>query len=540
MSECYIYGVMFVRVKPSGPRKYVQIVENFRDNGKIKQKVIANLGRLDILQETGQLDAITCGLARLSKSCAVISANRAGQTQVDWDKEWGPALIFGRLWEILGLPEIIGELKASSKYVFDIERAVFSCVLQRLLSPGSDLKGSKWLSDIFIPGADSLSLHHLYRSMDFLAEHKEAIERFLFDRSRTLFDTEVDLVFFDTTTVYFEGEGPEDFAEYGYSKDHRPDRKQILVGVVMSRCGYPLACEFWPGSTSDMNTVKNVIRIMKNRFSLDRVIFVADRGMVSEANVADLEKNELDWILGVRMRKVSRVRLNPQFLDSSSFQVVQENLHVKEFRVDGERFIVCLNPQEAEKDRKTREEIVSRLKEKLEKNPKQLVGNRGYSRFLKMEKGSMAVDSDKIAEDSVFDGKYVLTTNTQLSVEEVALSYKGLWQVERGFRNLKSALEVRPIYHRTEDRVKGHVFASFLSLVLMTAVERKLEEKHVKIAWGDFIRDLRAFRAVQANFTGKTYLMRTECRGVVSAAFHAVGLRIPPVLSEIGCHEQIV
>ena len=181
----------------------------------------------------------------------------------------------------------------------------------------------------------------------------------------------------------------------------------------------------------------------------------------------------------------------------------------------------------------TREQILLKLQEKLKKGATQLVGNRGYARFLKVRKGAVVIDPEKVKQDSRFDGKYVLTTNTELPAEEVALSYKHLWQVERGFRNLKSALEVRPVYHRTESRVKGHVFASFLALVLMTAMERKLEEKNVKPAWNDFIRDLRAFRAINVMFTGKTYQLRTECRGVVSAAFQSVGLRIPPVMQNV-------
>lgn len=523
---------MFVRIKPSGPRKYVQIVENFREGSKVKQRVIANLGRLDILQQTGQLDQIIAGLANLSEHYAVITANRVGRTQVIWDKEWGPALVFGRLWEVLGLPGIIENQRSSQRLEYDVERAIFSCVLQRLLCPGSDLKGSKWLSDILIAGAENISLHHLYRSMDFLSDHKEKIEQALFERGRTLFDTQIDLVFFDTTTVYFEGEGPEEFAEYGYSKDHRPDRKQILVGVAMSRCGYPLSCEFWPGNTSDQKTVGKIIQIMRERFSLDRVIFVADRGMVSETNMNDIEKNGLDYILGVRMRRVKRIR-DELLRDKSSFEIVKENLHVKELWVGEDRFIVCFNPEQAERDRKARETILSKLTEKLQKGPKQLLSNRGYARFLKVDKEAVVIDPDKVEKDSAFDGKYVLTTNTELSAKEVALSYKGLWQVERGFRNLKSALEVRPVYHRTESRVKGHVFASFLSLVLMTAIERKLEKRGIKVVWDDFIRDLRSFRAIRVRFTGKTYQLRTECRGTVSSAFQAVGIRIPPVMQSV-------
>jgi len=523
---------MFVRIKPSGPRKYVQIVENFRENGKVKQRVIANLGRLDILQQSGQLDQITAGLAKLSETCAVITANRAGDTQVSWDKEWGPALIFGGLWKQLGFPELIAKLKASHKIEYDVERAIFLSILHRLLNPGSDLHCSKWRCDHLISGISEIQLHHLYRCMDFLSDYKEQMEQWLFDRGRTLFDSQIDLVFFDTTTVYFEGDGPEEFADYGYSRDHRPDRKQILVGVAMSRCGYPLSCEFWPGNTSDLDTVSSVIQVIQKRFRLNRVIFVADRGLVSTTNIDELAHHGLDYILGVRMRRLKRIK-SVLLSDETPFEQVKENLHVKELKIDEERFIVCLNPEQAEKDRQTRDAIVAKLNEKLRQGAKQLVANRGYARFLRIEKDAVMIDSDKIEQDQAFDGKYVLTTNTTLSAREVALSYKGLWQVERGFRNLKSALEVRPVFHRTETRVKGHVFASFLALVLMTAMEKKLEQKGIKVSWDDFIRDLRAFRAIKTKFSGKTYQLRTECRGDVASAFRALGLRIPPVIQSV-------
>jgi len=520
---------MFVRVKPSGPRKYLQIVENYREEGKVKQQVIANLGRLDILQQTGQLDAIISGLARYSEHLAVIDATKRGQSPVTWDKEWGPALVFERLWNLLGLVEIIASLKRSHRYEFDVERATFAVVLQRLICPGSDLEGSKWIEDTLASGFDGLQLQHLYRSMDFLAEHKEQIECQLFDRSRNLFDVQVDLVFFDTTTIYFEGNGPSELAEYGYSKDHRPDRKQLLVGVVMSRSGFPLCCQFWPGNTSDIKTVEKVIETVKQKFSLRRVIFVADRGMVSQQNIAYLESSHWDYILGVRLRRLKRVR-EQVLQDSSPFQEIEHNLQVKEVWCGEERFVVCFNPQEAARDRQAREQMLAQLSEQLQRGATGLLANHGYARFLTVKSDSIAVDPEKVEADAQFDGKFVLTTNTELSAAEVARSYKGLWQVERGFRNLKDVLAIRPVYHRHPSRVTGHVFASFLSLVLMTALEKKLEEKGIETSWDDLIRDLRAFRAIKVHFSNKDYRLRTECRGAVYHIFQAVGLHLPTVV----------
>ena len=219
---------MFVRVKRSGPREYLQIVENFREGKKVRQRVIANLGRLDILRATGALDLIATSLARLSENVAAISSIKEDNQRVEWDKEWGSFLVFRRLWQKMELDQIIRYLKRKTKCEFDVERSIFYTVLHRLTEPGSDLKTSKWLDNIYDPEGVEIGYQHLLRAMGYLSGFKEQIEDALFLRRRTLLDDSIDLVFFDTTSIYFEGEGPEGFAQYGHSKDHRPDRKSRL------------------------------------------------------------------------------------------------------------------------------------------------------------------------------------------------------------------------------------------------------------------------------------------------------------------------
>jgi transposase len=449
-------------------------------------------------------------------------------------------------------------LKGRTKCEFDIERSVFYTVLHRLTEPGSDLKTSKWLDSIYDPEGVKIGYQHLLRAMGYLSGFKEQIEDALFLRGRTLFDDSIDLVFFDTTSIYFEGEGPDGFAQYGHSKDHRPDRKQIIVGVVMSKEGDPICCEYWPGNMSDVRALLRIVEVLKGRFRISRIILVCDKGMVSQSNLEELKNEGIDFIVGVRLRNVKEVkeevlckggRYRPQ---GTEFVEVEDNLKVKEVLLEGKRYIICVNPEEARKDQKTREKILFDLEEKLRLSPKDLIGNKGYRRYLKVKKDAVKIDEKKLKEEERFDGKFVLLTSlktqnsgTQLSSEEVAKSYKSLWEVENAFRTLKDVLGTRPIFHRKESHVKGHVFCSYLALCLLIALRKslrdhttglKIQNSDKALSWDDVIRDLRSFRAIKVTFSGKTYLMRTEFKGTAYRCFSAgsigqiVGLKLPPVI----------
>jgi hypothetical protein len=522
---------MFVRVKRSGPREYLQIVENFREGRKVRQRVIANLGRLDILRVTGALDSIATSLAQLSENVAVISSIKEDNQRVEWAKEWGSFLVFHQLWQKMELDQIIGCLKRRSKCEFDVERAIFYTVLHRLTDPGSDLKTSKWLDDLYDPEGAKMGYQHLLRAMGYLSGFKEEIEDALFLKGRTLLDDSIDLVFFDTTSIYFEGEGPEGFARYGHSKDHRPDRKQIIVGVVMTKEGDPICCEYWPGNMSDVKALLRIVEVLKGRFRIRTIILVCDKGMVSESNLEELKNEGIDFIVGVRLRNVKEVR-EEVLSTGGRYREVEDNLRVKEVLLNGKRYIICINPEEVRKDQKTREKIISELEEKLCHGSKELIGNKGYRRYLKVEKDAVKIDEEKLKEEERFDGKFVLLTNTQLPCEEVAKSYKSLWEVESIFRTLKDVLETRPIFHRKESHVKGHVFCSYLALCLLIALRKSLREHSPgkAVSWDDIIRDLRSFRIIKAVFSGKTYLMRTEFKGTAHRCFQVVGLRPPPVI----------
>jgi hypothetical protein len=487
---------MFARVKKSGKYQYLQIVENRKVKGKVVQSVIATIGRMDQLREKNRIETLITSLSRFSDKVLLILSGKSDISAAA--NKIGPALIFERLWKELRIQKVIKELLSGRKFEFDVERAIFLTVLHRLFVSGSDRSCDKWHRDYVIEGVEDLSLHHLYRAMAFLGEeiedqknaspfsprcNKDLIEERIFSERRDLF-TSLDMVFFDTTSIYFEGKGGETLGQKGHSKDHRPDLNQIVVGVVIDSNGKPVCSEMWPGNTTDVKSLIPVTDRIRSRFPVSRFCVVADRGMISAEALKELEKRDLPYILGARMRKVNEINREVLSHPGRYKEVHPERknskdpspLKVKEVLLNGKRYIVCLNQSQARKDAQDRQAIIDSLEEKIKAGPKNLIGNKGYRKYLKMERDSVSLDEDKVEYESRFDGKWVLITNTDLSSEAVALKYKELWQVEQAFRDMKSILETRPVYHQRDENIKGHVFCSFLALVLKKELHRRLED----------------------------------------------------------------
>ena len=519
---------MFVRVKPSGPRKYLQVVENHREGRRTRQKVVCTLGRLDRLEAAGDLDSLAKSLARFSNQVRIVEGHRSGRLRAGRVVKTGPAIVTERLWRDLGIGRVIEDGLRDRKFGFSVERAVFLTVLHRLFAQGSDRAADKWKRDHRIEGADEISLHQLYRAMAWLGEEKGEVEEALFASRRDLF-TELDMVFFDTTSIYFEGRGGDTLGQYGHSKDHRPDLKQMIVGAALDGEGRPVSCEMWPGNKADAKALIPAIDRLRERFGITRATVVADRGMISKGTISELEKRRLGYILGARMRSVKEVKLDV-LSRQGRFRDVAENLRVKEVTVEGRRYVVCLNPDEAEKDRADREAVLASLEGALKKGAKSLVGNKGYRRYLAVERGSVTIDREKVKKEARYDGKFVLRTNLRMDAGEVALKYKELWRVERAFRTVKSVLETRPIYHKRDETILGHVFCSFLALVMMHEMDRRLAAKGLKLEWEDVKQDLEALTEVEVFEGNDAYWLRTEFVGVTGKVFQALGIAAPLVV----------
>jgi transposase len=547
---------MFFRSKPVGSYRYLQIVHSVREGKKVRQQVIATLGRLDLLEASGQLERLMRSGLRHCESFAVLDAHAAGEIEPVAIRRIGPDLVFARLWKESGIHDVLRSILKERHYEFDVERAIYLTVLHRLFASGSDRAAERWREDYLIPGTEDLELHHLYRAMAFLGEAieelekptkavrctKDLVEEALFERRRDLF-TEVDLVFFDTTSLYFEGQGGE-IGQRGHNKDHRPDLKQMVVGMAVDVEGCPICCEMWPGNTADVTTLVPMVKRMRERFRLREITVVADRGMVSQKTLAALEGSDppVGYIIGVRMRRQKEVNLSVLRSRKQWLEIVPERsnakdpapLKIKEVWVENRRYVVCLNEEERRKDAHDREAIVAHLKEQLRQGDKSLVGNKGYRRYLKVQGDHhFTIDEKQIQNEVRYDGLWVLRTNTLYNAETVAHVYKALWTVEDIIRTTKSIMDTRPIYHRCNETIRGHVFCSFLALILKTELERRMKFADLKCEWAQVIRGLDALQQVEVTFQDKRFVLRSQLTSEASAALRATGVAAPPTLREL-------
>jgi transposase len=325
----------------------------------------------------------------------------------------------------------------------------------------------------------------------------------------------------------------------GNSKDHRPDVYQMVVGAVLDSRGRPLCCELWPGNTADVTTLVPVIERLRKRFGIGSVCVVADRGMISSSNLEHLERAvpPISYILGVRMRRVKEIREQVLEAEGEYVEVVPERekakdpspLKVREVVVEGRRYVECYNAEQARKDAVDREAILAGLREKLSRGEKVLVGNKWYRRYLKATpKGAhFQIDERKVVEEKRYDGRWVLQTNTQLPVEDVALKYKQLWQVESIFRSMKSMVRTRPVYHKCDETIRGHVFCSFLALVLVKELQARLETRGKTLEWNDMLRDVQRLQKVEVECDSQRVYLCTELWGDCSEVLRAAGVRVP-------------
>jgi len=556
---------MFVREKTINGYTYLYLVESVREGRRSKQRIIKNLGRKEAVLADGGLERLAASISRFAASVEVRARLNAGKLADDQlralaARRIGAPLLFDRLWEETGCRAVLEELLAGREFAFPVERAVFTAVLHRIMVSGSDRACESWLEDYQIPGTDGLALHHFYRAMAWLGEElsverqehatpfaartvKDEIEEALFERRRDLF-TDLSVVFMDTTSLAFEGAGGRELGRRGHSKDKRPDLNQMILGVVIDGAGRPICSEMWPGNTADVAVLVPIVDRLRHRFGIGRVCVVADRGMISAATIAALEERGLEYVLGVRERSDKLVRklvledekpLTPLLIERRAGET---QLFVKEVTVGtpdgGRRYIVVRNEAEAEKDRADRQAIVEALDRQLKKGDKALIGNSAYRRFLRKSRkveGESApvfeIDPGKLAEEARYDGIFVLRTNARITPLMAVLRYRDLLQVEELFRTAKALMHTRPIYHSSDAAIRGHVFCSFLALVLRKELQARCEQAGIKPEWAEMLRDLDRLQELTIDQDGQQVVLRTPTHGCTAAVFKAVGMALP-------------
>jgi transposase len=521
-------------------RKYLQIVESRRVNGSPRQKVLLTLGRVDTPEGKKILESLADAFVKASERLNLLDVR--DDLRAHSSKEFGTTLIFRRIWEDLNLAGLLGTEMNEVEAEFDPVEAVFNMVLNRLSAPSSKRQLETWQKSM--EGIESFDLHQYYRALDYLIDHKDALEKRIFNRMRDLFHSRVDIVLFDTTTVayYGDSEKHEDLLEYGFSKIRRSDLKQIVVGVVMSKEGIPLAHEVFEGNKNDVTCFSEIIDLISSRYNVDRVILVGDRGMISKDNIRRLEEKKYQYILGYRMRTIPQEERHRAFSEKEFRKIANSDLQFKEATYNGKRLIVCYNEERAEKDRLHRENILERIKKKIKSGKlTAIVENTHYKRFLRIKGEKPVVDDEKVKRDEMYDGMFVLTTNTTQSAVGVVAAYKDLWQVELAFRQLKSELEMGPIYHWKDRRIRAHVMICFLAFVLRTVFYKRLKKEDRDMSYTGIMADLKALRTCELTAKGELIKLRTELQPGAVKAFRAIGMRPPShLLSEVTLENVVI
>lgn len=522
---------------PAAKRSTPRILYNFGREEEVDKEALRRLVR-SINHFLGPEEALRAEAGVQSKAGVRFIAS----------KSLGGAWVLNQLWEKLGIGQALEGLLKGRRYRTEVERALFALVANRALAPRSKLAVEEWVAEeVVIQGLEGVPVQQLYRAMDFLLEHQEQVQWQVFTAVANLLNLEVDILFLDTTSVYFEVEDEDDEEEAGgsgglrqrgYSRDHRPDLPQALIGLAVTREGVPVRCWVWPGDTADMAVVPQVKKDLVG-WKLGRVVTVVDRGFVSEENLRELQRAGGHYIAGERLRS-GKAGAEAALERPGRYQWVKEGVEVKEILVgEGEarqRYILVRNPKRAERDRRQRQELLEQLQEQLKglgelKGPPHsraccaLLSHPAYRRYLKLDRqGRPYIDRHQVAEEARLDGKYLLrTSDDTLSAAEVALGYKQLAEVEQAFRCLKHQLDLRPMYHRLEDRIRAHVLLCWLALLLIRVAETRTGETWRKMRAKLERMHLGEYRGIHGRV-----LRRTETTPHQQSLFKALGIPEPP------------
>lgn len=542
--------------------RYLQLAHNRRVEGVTRAEVLVNLGREDGLDPDGLrrlVGSINRYLGEEDASGGDDGVHAAGDgLSVVESRPVGTAWLLDGLWRQLGVDDALGRVLGGRRFSTAVERVIFAMVANRAIAPASKLATAEWAScDVTIPGLEAMTEDQAYRAMDLLveADATAGVQEAVFFAVADLLNLEVDLLFFDTTSTYFEtplDEGDGGFRRRGHSKDHRPDLPQVVIGLAVTREGIPVRCWCWPGNTNDMTVLPEVKDDLRG-WRLGRVVTVVDRGFSSDANLAYLRRAGGHWIAGERMRDGSpdaAAALSRQ----GRYQQVRDNLRVKEVHLDStgdRRWIVCHNPAEATRDKATRDALIERLETELaaiaaarardaakaKKTKKKvsddahrkaecaLRGHKTLGRYLRQSAtGRLHIDRAAIRAEERLDGKYLLSTSDpDLSAEDVALGYKNLLEAERGFRDLKSTLELRPVFHRLEGRIRAHVLICWLALLVIRVAERR-----TGLTWARIATETGRIHAVTLHGSAGTVIQTTPPSETATGILRACKVDPPP------------
>jgi transposase len=575
------------RRKDGSTVRYVQVAHNRRVDGVTRAEVLANLGREDEL-DVDALRRLARSITRYTDGESADAPGAVGEAmRVVQSRPLGGAWVLDALWRRLGVAEAIAGVLGARRFATDVERVLFALVANRALAPQSKLAAAEWASrDVQIPGLDGgMDDDQAYRAMDVFsdADAEARVQEAVFFACADLLNLEVDLLFFDTTSTYFEADEPEAGADgepglrvFGHSKDHRPDLPQVIVGLAVTREGIPVRVWTWPGNTADQSVIAQVKDGLAG-WRLGRCVWVVDRGFSAQENLRYLTRAGGHWIAGEKMRD-GAPDAQAALGRPGRYRTVADNLRVKEVtlgdREAGKRFVVCHNPVEAERDRHERDGHIERIESELAriedlrarelkrsktaarpgraqrgtaqakarktqaasaekahvKAECALREHRALGRYVRSTPtGRLRVDRAKVSAEARLDGKFLLSTSDpDISAEDVALGYKNLLEAERGFRDLKGILALRPVYHRLEQRIRAHILICWLALLLIRVCERQCQD-----TWRNVRRELQRLHLVTLTGDSGQAQQTTQLTAAQRHILTQLGVDAPPALTSL-------
>jgi len=528
--------------------QYYHLVESYRQEGKVKQRTLLPLGKVG----DGKLEELATAISKHLDFVTIYDL--AKNIDISQTYILGPLLVLEQLIRSFGIEAILTGVRRHSKRLhLQFEKIIFTLLCSRFIKPVSKLAlYDHWLERMYPMMVNhDLALHHIYRSLDVLADHKEMIETNLYHYGKDLFSLQVDVVLYDLTTLRFESIVKEDnqLRQFGFSKEKRSDCTQIVLGLLTDTDGIPLCFEAHPGNTFEGHTLAGIVEKMKTKFLVRRFIFIADRGLFSAENLEHIRSSQGEFIVGMKMGSLPRKK-QEQLYDIKKFEWINDDLAIRETTHQSDRLIITWSRSRADRDRKAREDIVDKIREKMAKghgSSKDFVTNSNYKKYVHLSASEKCeINEEAIKEMEAKDGFFAIITNvTSMTATQLVTHYKQLWKIEDAFGEIKGTLKTRPVFHWTDKRITGHLVLCFLAYYLEAQLTKKLREQSLKLESKSkedktvkerqltvvqVMTELSTVMAVPVKVKAITYWIRTDIPPNASHLLKAIGMRIPPKL----------
>ncbi len=523
---------MFLREITNKGRKYLAIIESYREKGKIKQRSIACLGNLDKLQNKDQLKRIAIALLNYCKgNKTYFDINKCKELS---RKIWGSPKVIKKIWDDLRMDELFKKVIKGRKIKFDFFSSIFLLLLDRLCFPSSKLRTYKEQGKYY--GIKENKLHNIYRVLDILCDKKDEIEKYLFNRNKNLFNIKIDVVFYDITTLYFESVKNDGFREFGYSKDKKVNEVQIVLGLLTDKNGIPIGYDLFPGNIFEGSTIEYIIDKLKNRFEIDKLVFVGDSAMLSVKNLDIISNMGYEYIVGARIKSKTK-KIKEEILSEQGYITIGikdgEIFKYKPIEINEGRKLICaFSTERARKDKRDRDRLIEKA-EKMIKDSSLLLGKRGAAKYVKIEYiNKRQLDEDRINEESRWDGYYGIETNMKLfQPMDIFKAYHNLWRIEESFKILKSHIEARPVFHWTEKRIKGHLVLCFIAFLIERILEMELTKNNIEYSPYKIRKVLNELQFSEIEIEGQKFYLRSKVEGLANDILRVFKIKIPANIS---------